>query len=729
MARLARFVTGRRSKWAVVGIWFLILLAMAPLGAKLGDQTTDSTADFLPSDVESTQVVNLLAEEFEGGETQTGLIIYERDGGLTARDREQIQADARKIAADPELPLVGPPVVPVGPGAPPGLVSPEGDVAYTAIRLPNNFDKAADWGKRVREDVDRERGGLSTYVAGDLGFTTDAEEVFESLDLKLLIATVLLVLVLLGAIYRAVLVAITPLIVVFFAYFISTGFIYLLAESGTDVSTSATGILIVLMFGVGTDYCLLLVSRYREELHTHEDKHDAMRTALARTAPAIVASGLTVALSMLVLVVAITGQIESLGPVSAIGITFAFLAGVTLLPALLTIFGRAAFWPRVHSVAYDPGHAQTARQGIWGRFGAKVLARPGLALGATLLLFGAGALGILAYKESFSSTGFFKNSVESVEGFQALERSLPAGALSPTTVLVQRDDGGRVGPRDLAPVAERLRSVPEVAVVEPSPQRARDGTIGNLNVVLKVDPNSDRALEAVPRMRDAVDDAAPGVKALVGGGSAIYHDYDKATNRDTKWIVPLGLLVVAVMLAVLLRALVAPLVLIGTVIASFFGTFGLAILFIRYVVGDPGVDSTLPAFAFIFLVALGVDYTIFLMSRVREEAARHGTREGTLRALNATGPVITSAGIILAGTFSVLMTLPVTFTFNLGLIVAAGILLDTFVVRTIMVPAAVELIGDKVWWPSTAKAGGGALRERSSDTHPPLAPEPVPAPD
>jgi RND superfamily putative drug exporter len=645
---------------------------------------------------------------------------------LTAQDRARIQSDARKIADNKELPLVGPPVVPVGPGAPEGLVSPEGDVAYTAIRLPNDFEKAADWGKTVREDVGEQRDGLNTYVAGDLGFNTDAEEIFADLDAKLLIATVLLVLVLLGAIYRAVLVAITPLIVVFFAYNVSTGFIYLLSQTGSDISTSATSILIVLMFGVGTDYCLLLVSRYREELHRHEDKHDAIRIALERTAPAIIASGLTVALSMLVLLVAITGQIEALGPVSAIGITFAFIAGVTLLPAMLAIFGRVGFWPRRNAVAYDPAHAETIKHGLWGRFGARVLEKPALALGATLLLFGAGALGILAYKETFSSTGFFKKPVESVDGFKVLERSLPAGALSPTTVLVHRDDGGRVTRADLAPVEEGLRTVPEVAAVEESPQRSRDGTIGNLNVTLKVDPNSDKALQSVPKMRDATNDV-PGVEVLVGGGSAIYYDYDKATNRDTKWIVPLGLLVVTLMLALLLRAILAPLVLIGTVIASFFGTFGMAILFIRYVVGDPGVDSTLPAFAFIFLTALGVDYTIFLMSRVREEAATFGTREGTLRALNATGPVITSAGIILAGTFSVLMTLPVTFTFNLGLVVAAGILLDTFIVRTIMVPAAVELIGDKIWWPSNAKAGGGALRERASDSHAQLAPEPVPA--
>ncbi|MDQ4124732.1 MAG: MMPL family transporter, partial [Actinomycetota bacterium] len=224
-------------------------------------------------------------------------------------------------------------------------------------------------------------------------------------------------------------------------------------------------------------------------------------------------------------------------------------------------------------------------------------------------------------------------------------------------------------------------------------------------------PYSDAALARVGEMRAALDDLGPGVEALVGSGSAVQADFNAASERDLKVIVPVALLVIMIILGLLLRAIVAPIVLILTVMASFFGTLGLAIFFFLEVVGDPGVDASLPTFAFIFLVALGIDYTIFLMSRVREEARIHGTREGTLRALAATGPVITSAGIILAGTFSVLMSLPVTFAFNIGFMVAVGILLDTFVVRTVMVPAAVELLGDRVWWPSTAKAGGGALRE------------------
>ena len=266
----------------------------------------------------------------------------------------------------------------------------------------------------------------------------------------------------------------------------------------------------------------------------------------------------------------------------------------------------------------------------------------------------------------------------------------------------------------------KLRAVKGVAAVGPALQRSRDGRIAKLDLILQGDPANKSALDIVPRMRDAVANLSPGVTALVGGSSAINYDIDNANQRDLELIVPLALIVMAVILAILLQAIVAPLVLLASVVLSFACTLGISILIIRFVVGDAGFDSSIPVFAFIFLVALGIDYTIFLMARVREEARHYGTREGMLRAIAATGPVITSAGVILAGTFSVLMTLPVTFTFDLGLMVALGILLDTFIVRTIMVPAAVEVIGDKIWWPSTARAGG-RIRE---DTGEHALPEP-----
>jgi putative drug exporter of the RND superfamily len=709
MSALASFVSGRRTKWVVIVLWIVGVIALSPLAAKLGDATRDETASFLPEDAESTQVQELLKDRFPGGETTIGLIVYKRDGGLTEADRAKIVRDARRV--DDAIPVTQRAQVPFTPDAPPGLVSENGEAAYTVLTVPLDFDRVADWGKETRDLVGDGGGGLEVYVTGDLGLWADFEEVFGELDTRLLLATVVLVLVLLGAIYRAPLIAIIPIVVVGLAYQVATGFIYLYADAGNNVNSNSTGILIVLMFGVGTDYCLLLVSRYREELHRVEDKHAAMARALRRAGPALLASGCTVIAAMLVLLLADTGSVKSLGPVSAIGVAAVLLAGLTLLPALLTAAGRRGFWPRSSAVACQPDVDLAQRQGLWRRFGDRVLRRPGLALAATTALFAVFTLGLLAYKEDYSIGGFFKKSVESVDGFDVLGESFPQGALAPTSILVERD-GGRATDADLAAVRDRLEGIDGVGAVS-EPQRSEDGAIGKIDVTFNDDPYSEAALARVGTLRDRLRDLPGGATALVGAGSAVQEDFNDAAERDLRVIVPVALLVITIILGILLQAIVAPLVLIATVMASFFGTLGLSIFFFIEVQGTAGVDASLPIFAFIFLVALGVDYTIFLMSRVREEARTHGTREGVLRALAATGPVITSAGVILAGTFAVLMTLPVTFAFNIGFMVAVGILLDTFIVRTIMVPAAVELLGDRVWWPSTARGGGHALREHA----------------
>ncbi len=710
MRAFANFVTGRRSKWVVLVAWVIAVFALSPLGGKLQDATQDETATFLPQSSESKEVVDILNRDFDAGETSVGLLVYERQGGLTPADERLIAEQAAEIDRSKQIRLTQPPTVPFIPGAPADLVSNDGTVAQTVLTLPTDWDKAGDWGKAVRDITGERADGMRIFLTGDLGYITDSEEVFKDLDAKLLLATVILVLVLLGFIYRAVLVALTPLLVVGLSYMVATAFVYLYADAGNTVSSSGTFILVVLMFGVGTDYSLLLVSRYREELRRIEDKHEAMNRALHRTGPTILASGLTVSLAMLVLALADAGFTKSLGPVFAIGVASTMVAGLTLLPALLTIFGRAGFWPRRQPVEYDPEHPELPRQGLWRRIGDKVLERPVAALTVTVVAFAAGALGLLSYKVDYSTTNAFKEPVETVEGFEVLSRAFPAGGLSPTTVLVESSEGP-VSPADVGRAVKRIEGVEGVASATPTGLQSEDGRYASINVILDGDPYVQSNFDAIPAIRDSVANLGPGVQGLVGGGSAIQYDYDRAIKSDLEVIVPVSLLVIAAILAILLWSLVAPLVLIASVILSFLCTMGISLLFIRHVIGDPGIDASLLTFAFIFLVALGIDYTIFLMARVREEARQHGTREGMLRALSVTGPVITSAGIILAGTFSVLMTLPVTYTFDLGLMVALGILLDTFVVRTIMVPAAVELLGDKIWWPSTA-GGGGALRER-----------------
>src|SRR3954447_22991633 len=691
MAALARLVTGRRSKFAVIVAWIVLLAVMAPLAAKVRDVTSDDFASFLPPNAESTQVQKLLKEQFPSGETSSGLIVYRRPGGLTAADKLKIRADARAVAR--AIPVKGQPVVPFTPRAPRNLVSPNGDAAYTVITIPQDFQKTADWGKDSRKIVTRSvPPGLETYVTGDLGLSADFQEVFGDLDAKLLIVTVLLVLILLGAIYRSPLIAFTPILIVGLASFVANGLIYLYAKATGDVNSNATAILVVLMFGVGTDYCLLLTSRYREELHRVEDKHEAMQRAMRRAGPAVLASGSTVIAAMLVLLLSEAGSTKGLGPVAALGVGSVLVAGLTLLPAMLTAFGRAGFWPRRKTVAYRPEEEYTSSRGLWRRFGDRVLQRPAAALIATVALVAFFSLGISSYKEDYSIGGFFKKTVESVTGFEVLSDTFPAGALAPTAVIIERGVGA-VTPRDVAEVRRRVLGGDGVASVS-GPRSSKDPRLVRVDFVFRDDPFSDASLGKIDVVRARLAGLPQGLRALVGSGTAVQEDFNRAAERDLKVIVPVALLVIAIILGILLQAIVAPIVLIATVVASFFETLGLSLYFFIEVQGAKGVDASLPTFAFIFLVALGIDYTIFLMSRVREEARVHGTREGTLRALSATGPVITSAGVILAGTFAVLMTLPVTFAFNIGFMVAVGILLDTFIVRTIMVPAAVELLGD-----------------------------------
>src|SRR5437763_1060038 len=495
---VARFVTGRRTKWLVPLMWLVLAAALQPLGSKLSKVTDDRTQSALPKSAESTDVIKTLERDFPGGQTATGLIVYRRAGGLSPADRAKITSDARRAAA--ALPLTARPLQPAARGPGRFQLGPKGDLAYTVVAVPNKQRKLGKWGKTLRRITGRGGGGLRVYVTGDLGFSADFEEVFASFDTKILIATVALVLVLLLAIYRSPVIALMPVLVVGFAYTVAQGFVYLLAKSGETVTSTTTGILVVLMFGVGTDYCLLLVSRYREELRRTEDKGAAMESALRRAGPAILASGLTVALTMLVLILADVGSIRSMGPGCAIGVACAFLAGLTLLPALLTITGRRGLWPRRRTVEFDPEAIEHEHPGLWRRFGNRVLERPLAALGVTVALFAVGGFGLLAYKENYSTTGDFKKRTDSVDGFKAIQKAFPAGSLAPNDVPVERT-GAAARPGDVALVRRRLLGAPGVAAVPPVVQRSNDGRIARIGLVLSDDPYTSRAFNRLPKLR------------------------------------------------------------------------------------------------------------------------------------------------------------------------------------------------------------------------------------
>jgi RND superfamily putative drug exporter len=474
---------------------------------------------------------------------------------------------------------------------------------------------------------------------------------------------------------------------VLLAEFVTRGLGYLLADAGVTVTGQSGGILPVLVFGAGTDYALLMVSRYREELRRHEDKHDAIRVTLRRTSPVIVASGATVIAALLTLSLAEVTSTSGLGPIGAMGIAMAMLSMLTILPALLTVFGRRAFWPYIPRFGTE-GTDET--HGRWRRIADRVARRPRRVAIATSAVLGVMMLGLVFLNSDLTTGNMFRDDVDSVQGQKLLDAGFPAGTNAPTTVVVTNT-------AKVDDVRAALTRAPGVAAVSDHVERGPAGA--RLEVTLEKNPYSTAAFDLVPGLRAAARSAA-GRDVLVGGPSAEEYDLRRSSAHDNRLIVPLALVVVFLILVALLRAITAPVVLIATVIVSYFAALGLGAFFFENVFGFQRMAPDLPLFTFIFLVALGVDYNIFLMARVREETLTHGTRVGTVRGLAVTGTVITSAGLVLAGTFATLAVLPLVTLTEIGFVVSVGVLIDTFLVRSLLVPALVIEIGDRVWWPS-----------------------------
>ena len=538
----------------------------------------------------------------------------------------------------------------------------------------------------LREVTEGSPEGLEAFVTGPAGVAADFAEAFEDIDSTLLYAAMTVVIVILLLTYRSPVLWLIPVVSAFTALTVAQAVVYLLAEyAGVTVNAQTAGILLVLVFGASTDYALLLVARYREELRRHADRHQAMAFALHRAGPAIIASASTVAVGMLCLLAAEMNSTRGMGPVLAVGIAIGLAAMLTLLPALLVVVGRWVFWP----VRPTYGSAEPTERGLWARTGRSIARRPRVVWAVTSLVLGAMALGLFNMDAGvLQNRDAFVSKPASIAGEEALARHFPAGQGSPVVVISSADTATEV--------RAALADTPGIADV-PEPTTV-DG-VAYLEATLDDAADSPAAQDTIRRVRDNVH-AVPDADALVGGTTAINLDAQEAAQRDSRVIMPLILLAVFVILALLLRALVAPLILIATVVLSFAAALGVSVLVFEHVFGFAGVDTAFPLFVFVFLVALGIDYNIFLMTRVHEESRTHGTRRGALIGLAATGGVITSAGLVLAGTFSVLATLPVVAFAEIGFAVAFGVLLDTMIVRSILVTALNLDVGRWMWWPS-----------------------------
>ncbi|MEU6850568.1 MMPL family transporter [Actinacidiphila alni] len=692
--RIAQVVCGRRSKWVVLALWVVVLVVVSPLAQKLTDAQKNDSASWLPSNAESTQVLDLQKEFVP--ESAPAVVVYTRPGGLTGADVAKIGKDAASIRALTAHGIVG--TRSVGPQLDRRSAPRAAQLIVPITIDPSGWTAISDAVKEIRHTAERNADGLQVHITGPGGFSADSADAFAGIDGTLLYAALAVVIMILLITYRSLSLLFLPVISVVGALFSAEAVIYLLAKhAGLVVNAQSAGILTVLVFGAGTDYALLLVARYREELRNHEDRHEAMALALHRAGPAIIASAATVALSMLCLLAADMNSTSGLGPVAAIGVAVALLAMLTLFPALLVIFGRWVFWPAIPHV----GTAEPTKSGVWARIGTAVGHRPRSVWITTVLVLGALALGLTSLKATgLSSADSFTNTPDSVTGQKVQARYFPAGGGQPLVVIARADAAGPV--RTALAGVEGV--VPASVGTPPGVAAQKNGRV-YLEATLTDPADSKAAQRTVERARTTLHQV-PDADALVGGGTAVQKDTNAAATHDNKLLIPLILLVVLLILALLLRALVAPLILMATVVLSFAAALGVSSMVFRHVFDYAGEDTAFPLFVFVFLVALGIDYNIFLMTRIREETVRLGTRDGVRTGLAATGGVITSAGLVLAGTFAVLGTLPVVGFAEIGFAVAFGVLLDTFVVRSVLVSAITLDLGHRVWWPSRLDAPG-----------------------
>jgi len=576
---------------------------------------------------------------------------------------------------------------------PPATVSEDNTTAVITVPL-DEIDDVEPRGERVAEiralSADAAPSGITTYVTGPEGFQVDLAGVFEGADFVLLGSTVIIVILLLLITYRSPTLWIVPLLVVGTADLMAGQIGRNVADFfGLAADGSVTGILSVLVFGAGTNYALLLIARYREELLKFEDRHEAMAKALKGVAPAILASGGTVVLALLTLAFAELGVTRALGVVCATGIVVAMISALGVLPAAIVVFGRGLFWPFVPRF----GGVNKSETGWWAKLGTGVSKRP-----VTVAIVGVAILGGLSFGSAGVTIGIpeteqFRVKPEAVLGIEVLGKAFPAGESSPTQVVANNDFAD-----DVVEVALSLDVVASAEVVN------FNDTVSRIDVVLDAEGGSDEAYVAIVDLREAVQ-GVTGAGALVGGDDATRLAVKETYERDQLLVIPLILILVFIVLVILLRALLAPILLLSSVVLSFFSAIGAAWLLFENVFGMSGLDFSVFLYSFLFLVALGVDYNIFLVSRAREEAAnlagtvRQPTRQAMVKALGATGGVITSAGVLLAAVFAVLGVLPLIALFQVGIIVGIGVLIDTLLVRTVVVPATAFIAGDAFWWP------------------------------
>lgn len=681
----------RRARWLVPLVLLLVWLGvggtLGPYAGKLGEVATNDQAAFLPRSAESTRVLEARAA-FDRSETVPAIVVWTADGARFTEDR---QAEATRAVAA----LAGKPGVVGRPS--PALLSDDREAIQAVVQLePDLGDELPTVLDAVREAA-RSVPDTTAQIAGPAASQADLSDAFAGIDGLLLGVALGAVLLILLLVYRSVLLPFLIILGSVFALGLACAVVYALADRGVvRVDGQVQGILSILVIGAATDYALLLAARFREELALRGDRFSAAVAAVRRSFGAITASAATVALGLLALLASDLTNNRALGPVGAIGIGCAVLATLTFLPAALALLGRTAYWPSRPKPPEESGEGT----GVWRRVARTVNGRPRRTWAVTALVLAAFA----AFSPSLSSKGvpldeIFVNDAPSVAAQTTLGAHFPGGSGNPAVIIA---DAGRTA--EVTAAARSTEGVASAGAVSASGRPGAgkplvvDGRV-RIDATLKAAADSDAAKETVERLRTEVH-AVSGADALVGGYTAQQYDTQQTAARDRTVIVPIVLAVILLILMLLLRSLLVPVLLVATVGLNFLATLGVSALVFQHLLGFSGTDASVPLYGFVFLVALGVDYNIFLMSRVREEALVHGNRQGVLRGLTTTGGVITSAGVVLAATFAALMVIPLAFLVQIAFIVAFGVLLDTLVVRSLLVPALMIDIGPRAWWPS-----------------------------
>jgi RND superfamily putative drug exporter len=684
LQRVFDVLCGRRGKFLALAFWIVLVSIAGPLAVKATEVQDNDQLSALPADAESQRAADRVRTAFPEPDTLVAVVVYARDGGLTAADRTKLDTDRAALA-----PFAAGPIAPAVP-------SDDGQALLLSFGLTGDDNAQSAAVDRIRDQLAANAPpGLRTALTGSAGASSDIFDAFEGMDGALLLAAGLAVALLLIITYRSPVLWLVPILTVGVASQVASGVVYLL---GVTVDLQSQSIQTILVFGVGVDYALLIIARYREELRRRADRHAAMAVAVRRCLPAITASAATVGLALLCLLATDLPATRGLGIVSALGVLIAFLAMATLLPAILVLLGRWVFWPFVPRVG-DP----VAHRGPWHRIAGNVARRPHTTWIATIVVLGALILGLGKLSIGLPNDEAFTQEVGSVTGQNLIEAHYPAGTIEPVDVLAKAASATEVA---------AAAAVTGVADVRPAEVSA-DNQWARISLVLSDAPDSDAAMQTVRRLRTAVHEVT-GADALVGGTAAALVDSDATASHDTRVAIPLILLVVAGVLVLLLRSVLAPLLLLVSVVLSYGAAMGAAGLILS-AWGHPRLWVALPLQTFLFLVALGVDYSIFLMTRAREETATRGHAGGIQHALSVTGGVITSAGIVLAATFSALCVLPLVPSVQTAVIVSVGVLLDTFLIRTLLVPALALVIGRRIWWPGRPDAARRAASPSRTD--------------